>query len=62
MSATLNIDESIFINKLYEIRFDFIHIQYYSLIPDYLECIDVFINMIEISYIVMLFIKKRIII
>ena len=42
MSATLNIDESIFINKLYEIRFDFIHIQYYSLIPDYLECIDVF--------------------
>ena len=41
VSSIINIDENLFITKLYEIRFAFIQTQNYKYIPDYLECIDV---------------------
>lgn len=41
MSSIINIDEGLFITRLYSIRYDFILPQNYKYIPDYLECIDV---------------------
>ena len=41
VSSIINIDESLFISKLYEIRFAFVQSHNYKYIPDYLECIDV---------------------
>jgi singapore isolate B (sub-type 7) whole genome shotgun sequence assembly, scaffold_5 len=45
VSAIISIDEGIFITKLYALRFDLIKVQNHKFIPDFLECIDVCLNL-----------------
>lgn len=41
-SSVISTDDSVFLSRLYATRFDYLLPRYRPLLPDFLECIDVF--------------------
>lgn len=40
-ASVISVDESVFISKLYALRFDLVEMRYHKFVPEFLECVEV---------------------